>query len=68
MTNQELLERVETSHHWTAQAILKLRELIRNEDKFTQQAVNDMRNDILTNVQLTISEMEILALELEANE
>lgn len=66
MTNQELLERVETSHHWTAQAILQLRELIKNEGKFTPQAVLNMRNEILQNVQLTISEMEILALELEA--
>ena len=66
MTNQELLERVEMSHKWTAQAILQLRELIKNEGKFTPQAVLNMRNEILQNVQLTISEMEILALELEA--
>lgn len=66
MTNQELLQRIETSHQWTAEAILKLRELVKNEDKFTQQATQEMRQDILTNIQLNISEMEILALELEA--
>lgn len=65
MTNTDLLERLETTHEWTAKAILDLRELVKNEGKFTTQAITDMRNEILTNVQLTISEMEILALELE---
>lgn len=65
MNNRELLQRIETSHQWTAQAILKLRELVKSEDKFTQQAIQEMRNNILTNIQLNISEMEILALELE---
>lgn len=68
MTNQELLQRLETTHEWTANAILELRELIKNEDKFTQTAINEMRQDILTNVQLNISEMEILALELEVEQ
>lgn len=66
MSNEELLQRVETSHDWTAQAILKLRDLIKNEDKFTPQAITDMRAEILQNIQLNISEMEILALELES--
>lgn len=66
MDNKELLKRLEISHQWTAEAILKLRELVKNEDKFTQTAINEMRQDILTNIQLNISEMEILALELEA--
>lgn len=65
MTNTDLLERLETTHTWTADAILELRELVKNEDKFTAQAITDMRVEILRNVQLTISEMEILALELE---
>jgi hypothetical protein len=66
MDNKELLQRLEISHQWTANAILQLRELAKNEDKFTQQATQEMRQDILTNIQLNISEMEILALELEA--
>ena len=66
MNYEELLQSLETSHQWTASAILRLRELIRNEDKFTAQAIADMRNEILQNVQLNISEMEILALELES--
>jgi len=66
MNNQELLQRIETCHQWQSKAILELRELIKNEDKFTQTAIQEMRNDILTNIQLNISEMEILALELEA--
>lgn len=65
MTNQELLQRLETSHQWQANAILKLRDLVKNEDKFTQQAINDIRSDVLTHVQLTISEMLILQIELE---
>lgn len=65
MTNQELLQRLETSHQWQANAILKLRDLVKNEDKFTQQATNDIRSDVLTHVQLTISEMLILQIELE---
>jgi hypothetical protein len=66
MNNKELLQRIETSHQWTAEAILKLRELAKNEDKFTQTAINEMRQEILMNIQLNITEMEILALELEA--
>ena len=66
MNNNELLKSIEKSHEWTAEAILQLRELVKNEDKFTQQAIQEMRNDILANIQLNISEMEILALELEA--
>lgn len=66
MNNKELLQRLEASHQWTANAILQLRELIKNEGKFTTQAIANMRNSILQNVQLNISEMEILALELEA--
>jgi hypothetical protein len=65
VTNANLLERLEVTHTWTAQAILFLRELVKNENKFTAQAIADMRAEILRNVQLTISEMEILALELE---
>lgn len=65
MTNQELLKRLEISHQWTAKAILDLRELIKNEDRFTAPAIADMRAEVLRSVQLTISEMEILALELE---
>jgi len=66
MTNRELLERLETSHQWTAESILKLRELVKNEYRFTSQATTEMRSEILQNVQLTISEMEILSLELGA--
>jgi hypothetical protein len=66
MNNKELLQRLDTSHQWTAKAILQLRELVKNEGKFTQTAINEMRQEILTNIQLNISEMEILALELEA--
>ncbi|HYF75164.1 MAG TPA: hypothetical protein VD757_01145 [Candidatus Nitrosocosmicus sp.] len=66
MGNRELLERLEQTHKWTAEAILKLRELIENESKFTPEAVAEMRENILQKVQLNISEMEILALELGA--
>lgn len=65
MENRELLQRIETCHEWQSKAILELRELIKNENNFTQQAINEIRNDILQNVQLNISEMEILAMELE---
>lgn len=65
MTNIELLQRLETAHIWTADAIIDLRELVKNEAKFTAQAITDTRTEVLRNVQLTISEMEILALELE---
>lgn len=65
MNNRELLQKIETCHIWQSKAILELRELIKNENKFTSQAINSMRNDILQNVQLNISEMEILAFELE---
>ena len=64
MENKELLQRIEMTHQWTSQAILELRELVKNENKFTEQAIQDTRKEILDNVQLTISEMEILALEL----
>lgn len=66
MDNIELLQRLEISHQWTAKAILQLRELVENYDKFTIQARQEMRNEILKNIQLNISEMEILALELES--
>lgn len=36
MNNNELLKSIEKSHEWTAEAILQLRELVKNEDKFTQ--------------------------------
>ena len=65
MDNKELLQRLETCHEWQSKAILELRELIKNEDKFTKQAIDEMRNSILQNVLLNISEMEILAMELE---
>ena len=65
MLNQELLKILETTHQWTASAILELRELVKNEGNFTDLAIQEARNEILKNVQLTISEMEILALELE---
>ena len=66
MENKELLVRLETTHNWTASAILKLRELVKNEDKFTTEAIQELRSEVLTNVQLNISEMEILSLELGA--
>ena len=66
MDNKELLRRIETSHKWQSDAILNLRELIKNENRFTQTATDELRQDILQNVQLNISEMEIMALELEA--
>jgi hypothetical protein len=65
MSNKELLQRIETCHEWQSKAILELRELIKNENKFTQQAIQEIKNDILQKVQLNISEMEILAFELE---
>lgn len=65
MNNQELLKRLETCHKWQSKAILELRELIKNEDKFTNKAIQETRNDILQKVQLNITEMEILAFELE---
>ncbi len=64
MDHRELLQRLEISHQWTAEAILRLRELVKNEDKYTQTAINEIRNEVLQNIQLNISEMEILALEL----
>jgi len=66
MINQELLQRLETTHQWTASAILELRELVKNEGNFTDLAITEMRDEILNDVQLTISEMEILSLELES--
>ena len=65
MTNENLLQRLEQSHEWQSKAILELRELIRSENKYTEQALRDMRNNSLQKIQLNISEMEILALELE---
>ena len=65
MTNQELLQTIEKTHNWTANAILELRELVDKEDKYTQEAITEMKNTILNNVYLTISEMEILSIELE---
>lgn len=65
MDNHELLQRIETCHEWQSRAILELRELVKNEDKFTQQTIQEMQSNILQNVQLNISEMEILAMELE---
>lgn len=67
MDNNELLKRLKTTHDWTAKGILQLRELTKNEGKFTQQAVEYVKSEILQNVQLTISEMEILAMELESD-
>lgn len=67
MTNEELLNKIETCHEWQSKAILELRELIKNEDKFTREAIQEIRNDVLKKVQLNISEMEILAMELEVN-
>ena len=66
MGNKELLQKLEYTHQWTAKAILKLKELTQNEGKYTAQAITEARNEILQSVQLTISEMEILALELES--
>lgn len=66
MTNKELLQRIETAHHWIANSIIKLRQLVENEDKFTQESINQIRNEILTYIQLTITEYKILELELEA--
>lgn len=65
MNNRELLNRVEACHQWQSEVILKLQDLIDYEDKLTQKAILDMRNDILQKIQLNISEMEILAMELE---
>lgn len=65
MDNIELLQRIEICHEWQSKAILELRELTENEDKFTEQAIVGMRNTILQKVQLNITEMEILAFELE---
>jgi len=65
MDNKELLNRIKTCHEWQSKAILELQNLIDYEDKFTHQAIQEMRNDILQNIQLNISEMEILSMELE---
>ena len=64
MTNEALLQRLETTHQWMASAILESRELVKNEGNFTEIAIQELKNEILNNVQLTISEMEILSLEL----
>ena len=66
MNNRELLAKLEQTHRLTAQAILDLRELARNENKFTEQAANNIKDDILNKVQLNITEFEILEMELEA--
>lgn len=67
MNNNQLLQRLETCHKWQSKSILELRELVKNENKFTQQAIEDVRDVILQNVLLNISEMEILAMELGVN-
>lgn len=60
MNNIDLLQSLEASHVWSAHAILQLREIIKNEDKFTEEAKQDLRNDILQQVRYNITEMEIL--------
>ena len=65
MNTKDLLQRLEESHVWQSKAIIELRELIKNEDKFTSQAILELKNDVLQKVQLIITEMEILAFELE---
>lgn len=67
MENQELLYRLEWTHRLTAKAILELRELIQNVEKYTPEAVQQMRDGILNSVQMNISEFEILELELEGD-
>ena len=42
MTNQELLTKLESSHALQSQAILELRELVRNEGRFTTKAKGDL--------------------------
>lgn len=64
MDNKQLLETMERTNNWVSNAVLELRELDKLENKFTPEAVEEMKSKILTNVQLTISEMEILSLEL----
>lgn len=64
MKNNELLKRIENCHEWQSQAILELRELIKNENNFTQEAITEIRNNVLQKIQLNITEMEILAMEL----
>jgi hypothetical protein len=66
MTSKELLNKLDTMHQQTAGAILKLREVIANEDKYTQTALEAINAEIIQSVQLAISEMEILSYELEA--
>lgn len=66
MENKELLQRLETTNKWTSDAVRELRVLVKHENQFTTQAITDMRNETLNNAQLIISEMEILALELES--
>lgn len=65
MDNKELLQTIEETHNWTAKAILELRELVAREEMYTEKAIQDMKNEILTNIQLTITEMELLSFELE---
>lgn len=64
MTNQELLVRLESAQHWTNNGIAKLRELTENENRFTEAAIQELKSEALSSVQLNISEMEILSLEL----
>lgn len=64
MTNVELLKKIEVVHDWTGSVVLETRELLKNEDNFTETAKAEMRNEVLNNVQLVISEMEILSFEL----
>lgn len=66
MDNKQLLDRLEDIHSLTAKAILDLREVVKHDGDFTEDAVNSMKEDILRKVQLNISEFEILALELES--
>lgn len=64
MDNKQLLQRIELSHQMTARCVLLLRDLVENEHKFTTQTVQDIRDEILRNIQLNITEMQVLQLEL----
>lgn len=46
MDNKELLQKLEETHHLTAQAILELRELVKREADFTPEAKERVQNKV----------------------
>ena len=65
MTNQELLNKLDNSHQTTSQAILQLRDMNEKEALYTSEAKASIHAEIYAKVTQAISEMEIIAQELE---